>query len=173
MEINKPIETKFRFYPSDNPYFVPGLEIEGLFAVGQSFIEASDGLLPEFKKNPVSVELRLKLTDSSKAKPVKDLIKGLFAMFKMQKEMFEDEPERARCRWPSVGRVFGRVANRRRRPRQGARFCAACRGISGRKSGILMEQVRRATSAAARPRHASAARRDAAKRASGDMAAGA
>jgi len=93
MELNKNNEPKFKFYPKDSPNFTPGLEVELFSAVGQSFIEASDSLQPEFKKSPAEIELRLKLTDSSKAKPVKDLIKGLFAMFKMQKELFEDDEE--------------------------------------------------------------------------------
>ncbi len=59
------------------------IEVEGSSTIGQAFIEDLDTLPEAFQNEQVGIRLRLKLTDPSHGKKVRDNLKGLFVMLKM------------------------------------------------------------------------------------------
>ena len=84
MDNEKLIEQpKFKFYPSDNPNFSPGLEVEFTSAIGQTFLETVDTLPEDIQKSDITLQVRFKITAKQNAKKVIDLVKGLYAMAKM------------------------------------------------------------------------------------------
>ncbi len=91
MELNNmDKESKLRLYPSDNPNFTPGLEAEFFSAVGQDFIQCSDQVSERVKKFPVTFQVKVKINHPSHAKRVKDVVKGLYALFKTQTDLIEE-----------------------------------------------------------------------------------
>jgi len=86
---SKTVEPKFKFYPSDTPNFPHGIDIEVLAAVGQTFLENNDIFQEQCKNSPVTIQIRLKLTEAKNAKTIIDLVKGLIAMVKMNEELLD------------------------------------------------------------------------------------
>jgi hypothetical protein len=71
---------KFKFYPSDDKDFIPEVTLKGELYVGQSYIIYQENISEDMKKNDFVVQVKVKITDKSKADRVVGVVKGLWGL---------------------------------------------------------------------------------------------